>query len=188
MTEYVTITEAARRSGVSTKTIQRAIQTGRLVAHYRQPNRCQIEVSELNIFLHEQLSGHVQVATESRQTELEQRVQHLEHLVQELLSRQEAPKVSRKAKRQERTTGMLPKQFVSLLAEASRHNVAESKVLAHVDISLLPAKRGEWTDHDGNVITLALDAKGRQAFYQLYRELPSFLTCPQCPHGYRDTV
>jgi hypothetical protein len=77
---------------------------------------------------------------------------------------------------------------VPLLTFANHHNVAESKVLTHVDINLLPARRGEWTDHDGTVVTLALDAKGRQVFYQLYRELPAFLACSQCPHGYLDTV
>lgn len=74
------------------------------------------------------------------------------------------------------------------MAFTQLHGVAETKVLTHVDISLLPAKRGEWTDHDGTVVTLALDAKGRQAFYQLYRGIPSFLCCEQCPHGYLDTV
>ena len=64
MTAYVTITEAARRSGVSTKTIQRAIQAGRLVAHYPQPNRCAIDVAALDTFLHGQVSGHVQVPSE----------------------------------------------------------------------------------------------------------------------------
>ena len=38
--------------------------------------------------------------------------------------------------------------------------MAETKVVAHVDISLLPTKRGEWTDADGTGVTLALDAKG----------------------------
>jgi hypothetical protein len=58
--EYVTITEAARRARVSSKTIQRAIQAGKLVAHYPQPNRCEIEVAVLDTFLHGQLSGQVQ--------------------------------------------------------------------------------------------------------------------------------
>jgi excisionase family DNA binding protein len=56
MTEYLTITEAARRSGVSSKTIQRAIQAGKLRARYPQPNRCEIDVSELDTFLHGHMS------------------------------------------------------------------------------------------------------------------------------------
>jgi hypothetical protein len=62
--------------------------------------------------------------------------------------------------------------LVSLLAFAQLHHVPETTVLTHVDISMVPAKRGEWTDHKKTVVTLALDAKGRKAFYQLYRELP----------------
>ncbi len=92
------------------------------------------------------------------------------------------------SRRAERTTGPLPRNLVSLTSFALLHQVAETKVLTHVDISLLPVKQGEWADKDGTVVTLALDAKGRQAFYQLYREFPFFLRCEQCPHGYLDTV
>ena len=88
----------------------------------------------------------------------------------------------RQRKSAERTTGPLPKHLVSLLAFADHHNVAHTKVQTHVDIALLPAKRGEWTDTDGTVVTLALDAKGRTAFYQIYHELPPFVACKQCPH------
>lgn len=188
MMEYVTITEAARRRGVSSKTIQRAIQAGKLVAHYPQPNRGEIEVAALDTFLHGQLSGHVQAAPQDRLTELEQRVQHLEDLVHDLLSRQETLQSKPEAKRQERTTGLLPKQFVSLLAFARHHNVAESKALTHVDMGLLPAKRGEWTDTKSTVVTLALDAKGKKAFYQLYGGISPFIECKWCPHGYLDTA
>jgi hypothetical protein len=185
---YVTITEAARRSGVSTKTIQRAIQAGRLVAHYPQPNRCEIDVAELDIFLHGQISGHVQIASADRLAELEQRVQHLEYLVQELLSRQEISPSKQTTKRQERTTGLLPKQFVSLLTFALHHNVSEATVQTHMDMGLLPVKRGAWTDADGKEVILALDVKGRTAFYQMYRSFPHFMKCHQCPHGYQDSV
>ena len=186
MMEYVTITEAARRSGVSSKTIQRAIQAGKLVAYYPQRNRCEIEVAALDTFLHGQPSGHVQAAPQDRLTELEHRVQHLEDLVRDLLSRQETSQSKLMAKRQERTTGLLPKQFVSLLAFARHHNVAESQTLTHVDMGLLPAKRGEWTDTDNTVVTLALDAKGKKAFYQIYGGIAPFIECKWCPHGYLD--
>jgi hypothetical protein len=92
------------------------------------------------------------------------------------------PPKPRQRKSAERTTGPLPKHLVSLLAFAGHHNVAHTKVQTHVDIALLPAKRGEWTDTDGTVVTLALDAKGRTAFYQIYHELPPFVACKQCPH------
>ncbi len=88
----------------------------------------------------------------------------------------------------EQTTGPLPKHLVSLLVFARCHNVAETKVQAHMDIDhLLPVKRGEWTDTDGTMVTLALDAKGRAAFYQLYQGVPPFMLCEQCPHQKTET-
>jgi len=197
---YVTIQEAARRCGVSDKTIQRAIRAGILPARYPLPNRCEIAVSDLDTsmpghvqtatkqHLAEQVSRHVQAEMEQRVAALEQRIQQLEHLVIEVLTEPPIPKRQNRAKARERTTGPLPKQFVSLLAFARHHNVAESKVRTHADTGLLPAKRGEWTDADGAVITLALDAKGRAAFHQLYHGVPPFLECSQCPHSYLDSV
>lgn len=44
---YVTIQKVAQYCGVSSKTIQRAIQAGTLPAHYPKPNRCEIAVSDL---------------------------------------------------------------------------------------------------------------------------------------------
>jgi hypothetical protein len=93
----------------------------------------------------------------------------------------------RQRKRTERTTGPLSKYLVSLNTFANRHNVPEQKVLTHVtmDIPLLKAVHGEWTDTEGTVITLALDSAGRAAFYQLYHDMPSFVECDQCPHQER---
>jgi hypothetical protein len=90
-------------------------------------------------------------------------------------------------KRAERTTGPLPRHLVSLFTFASRHNMPEQRVLTHVtmDIPLLKAVHGEWTNTDGTAITLALDSAGRAAFYQLYHEMPSFVACDQCPHQER---
>lgn len=197
---YVTIQEAARRCGVSDKTIQRAIRAGTLAAQYPKPNRCEIAVSDLEHirpgpvqtakkhYLAEQVSGQIQVEMQQRVAALEQRVQQLEHLVEELLSRQEGAKRQSRAKARERTTGPLPKQFVSLLAFARHHNVAESTVQTHMGMGLLPIKRGAWTDADGTQVTLALDASGRTAFYQLYRSFPYCMNCHQCSHGYQDSV
>jgi len=104
-----------------------------------------------------------------------------------LPARSSQPK-PRHRKSAERTTGPLPKHLVSLLAFARLHNVAETKVRAHMDIDhLLPVKRGEWTDIDGTMVTLALDAQGRAAFYQLYQGVPPFMLCEQCPHQKTET-
>lgn len=180
--EYVNIMEAARRCGVSDKTIRRAIHAKKLPARFLKSNRCEIAVSDLETFKPGGVPGHVQTATERRLAALEERVQQLERLVSEFLSKQEAPKPQRMGKARERTTGPLPKHFVSLLAFARQHNVAEAKVQAHMDMDLLPVKRGAWTDSDGAKVTLALDGKGRQAFYQTYHDVPPFVRCKLCPH------
>lgn len=197
---YVTIQEAARRCGVNPKTIQRAIRAGTIPARYPLPNRCEIAVSDLNAFipghvqtatkhaLTEQASGHVQTEMEQRVAILEQRVQQLEHLVAALQEKPAVPKRPNRAKARERTRGPLSKQWVSLLAEASLHNIAESMVQTHMGMELLPVKQGAWTDADGTEVLQALDEKGRAAFYQMYRSLPHFTECPHCPHGYQDSV
>jgi hypothetical protein len=120
--------------------------------------------------------------------ELEQRVRELGQQVQQLLSTPEAPKTKHPSRKAERTTGPLPRNSVPLLAFARLHNVAESKVQTHMDMGLLPVKRGEWTDADGSIVTLALDVKGRAAFFQISHEFPIFLACKQCPHGYLDSA
>ena len=76
----------------------------------------------------------------------------------------------------------LPKKLVSLLTFARDHNIADATVQTHADMGLLPIKRGEWTDNDGTMVTLALDAKGKVAFSQLYQDMPSFVVCKRCPH------
>ena len=185
---YVTIQEAARRCGVSNKTIQRAIQAGTLPARYPKPNRCEIAISDLGRIRPGHVSGHPPERLEQRVVELEQRVQQLEHLVTKLLDRPAVPKRQSRAKARERTIGPLPKQFVSLLAFARHHNVAESTAQTHMGMGVLPVKRGAWTDADGTEVTLALDVKGKTAFYQLYHSFPSFMKCNQCSNGYQDSV
>ena len=180
--EHITIREAARRYRVSDKKLQRAIRAEKLRARYPKPNRCEIAVADLERFLSGHLSGQTREPLERRVAELEQRVTDLEDLVQRERSRQEPSRSRRVSSAKERPTGPLPRQFISLLAFARLHNMTESKVLTHVDMELLPAKRGAWMDQDGTVVTLALDAKGRHAFYQLYRGVPPFVECQQCPH------
>jgi excisionase family DNA binding protein len=186
--EYVNIMEAARRSGVSDKTIRRAIHTGKLSARFPKRNRCEIALSDLEQFRPGHVPGQGSTQLEQRVAELEQRVQELDQQVQQILSTLEAPKTKHPSRRAERTTGPLSKNLVPLLAFARLHSVAESKVQTHVDMGLLPVKRGEWTDKDGTVVTLALDAKGKRAFFQIYRDMPVFLRCKQCPHGYQDSA
>jgi hypothetical protein len=180
--EYVTIMRAAKLCGVSDKTIQRAIRRGILPAQYPQPNRCEIAVSDLKLIRPGQVSGHETEALESRVAELELRVSDLEQRIRSLMASQASSNKHRITKVKERTTGPLPRHLVTLLAFAGQHNVSESKVLAAVEMGLLPVKRGEWRDHDGSVVTLALDPAGKRAFHQIYHGVPPFVACEQCPH------
>jgi hypothetical protein len=188
--EYVNIMEAARLCGVSDKTIRRAIHKGLLPARSPKSNRCEIAVSDLEQFMSGQKPGHAQVSTLERIAVLERRVQALEQQVSDLLNTPETRPSQRPSRREKHITGPLPRQFVSLTAFARLHSVSETTVLTHADkdMALLPAKRGEWTDHDGTVITLALDAKGRHAFYRLYHGVPPFTECKQCPHEVTRTL
>jgi excisionase family DNA binding protein len=182
--EYVNIMEAARRCGVSDKTIRRWIHAQKLRAHFPQPNRCEIAVSDLEPFLPGQVPGQGEEVLENRLAALERQVQALERLVQQLFSRPGASKAERSSPSRKRhsTTGPLPRHLVSVLAFAELHRIPEQKVLTHTEISLLPVHRGAWTDHDGQEVTQAFDAKGRQAFHQLYHETPWFTPCTRCPH------
>lgn len=69
--EHVSIQEAACRCSVSGKTIQRAIQAGKLVARYPRPNRCEIAISDLETFRPGHLSGHTANPAEMRIAALE---------------------------------------------------------------------------------------------------------------------
>jgi excisionase family DNA binding protein len=185
--EYVNIMEAARRCGVSDKTIRRWIHARKLRAQFPQPNRCEIAISDLEPFLPGHLPGQGEEPLESRVATLERQVQALERQVQQLLSRPGASREQRPAASRKRhstsASGPLPRHLVPVLAFAELHRIPQQKVHAHIEISLLPVHKGTWTDHDGQEVTLAFDAKGRQAFYHLYHEMPLFVPCSRCPHA-----
>src|SRR5260370_14271733 len=84
--EYVSIQEAARRCGVSGKTIHRSIQAGKLPAQYPKPNQCKIAISALETFRQGQVSGHTPSPAdlESRTAALEHRLSEMECLVEQL--------------------------------------------------------------------------------------------------------
>lgn len=180
--EYVNIMEAARRCGVSDKTMRRWIHAKKLRARFPQPNRCEIAISDLEPFL----PGQSEEPLENRVAALERQVQALERQVQQVLSPQEASRGQRSSvsRKRQPTIGSLPRHLVSVLAFAELHRIPERKVLTHIDISLLPVQRGAWTNHDGQEVTLAFDAKGRQAFHHLYHEDSWFIACTRCPHAF----
>ena len=183
--DYVNIMQAAHLCRVSDKTIRRWIHAQKLPARFPSPNRCEIALGDLEPFFPGQVSGQNEGTLENRIVALEGQVQRLEHHVQQPLASSlpsRAP-MPRKRARRESMGGSLPRHLVSVLAFAHVHGIAEQKVQTHIAISLLPVHRGAWTDPDQREISLALDAKGCQAFYQLYHEIPWFVACPHCPHG-----
>src|SRR5579859_4937876 len=102
--EYVNIMEAARRCGVSDKTIRRAIHKGILPARSPKPNRSEIAVADLERFASDRGSGPVQGEASSQIAALQRRVQVLEQQVQELFTRLEAAQPRRASRRTERIT------------------------------------------------------------------------------------
>src|SRR5581483_11676301 len=109
----ITITEAARRCGVSTKTIQRAIRDGKLKAEYAHKNRAMIAIDDLESY-RSSPSGHA-VQT---QGELEQRVTSLEKQLQALLA--QPPKIA--------PVDHIPDGSVKLADFERLHNVARASV------------------------------------------------------------
>jgi len=115
--QYITITEAARRCGVATKTIQRAIRDGKLKAEYPYKNRAMIAIDDLETY-RSSLSGH----SVQTQAELEQRVTSLEKQLQVLLV--QPPKIA--------PADHIPDGSVKLADFERLHNVARADVQATI--------------------------------------------------------
>lgn len=162
--QYVTITEAARRCGVATKTIQRAIREGKLEAEYPHKNRAMITIDDLETY-HSSLSG------QSAQAELEQRVTSLEKQLQVLLA--QPPKIA--------PADHIPDGSVKLADFERLHNVARADVQATIkENQFHPGKM-----HDGTEI---LDVAGQALFWQLFHDERRWRSCSDCPHGGAKTI
>ncbi len=192
--ENVSIQEAARRCGVSGKTIQRAIQAGKLVAHYPKPNRCAISISDLETFRSGHLSGHATNAAslESRITELERRLSEIEPLVEQWQHKQQdilletkrrtgATKPLASRPRPSTVDTLLPEGLVLLQAFVTLHAVSSNEAdrrwkAGFIHIVKLPKVK----DKQRQIITL--DEQGRHDFWVQFHTTPGFRSCDQCPH------
>ncbi|GLV61151.1 hypothetical protein KDH_79670 [Dictyobacter sp. S3.2.2.5] len=164
--QYITITEAARRCGVATKTIQRAIRDGKLKAAYPHKNRARITMDDLETYRSSLPGQHVQT-----QTALEERVANLEKQLQVLLAHppNRAPVIH------------IPDGSVKLADFERLHNVARAGVQATIkDKQFHPGKM-----HDGTEI---LDAAGQALFWQLFHDEYRWRSCADCPHGGAKTL
>jgi excisionase family DNA binding protein len=192
--EYVSIQEAARRCGVSGKTIQRAIQAGKLPAQYPKPNQCKIAISALETFRPGLVSGHTPNAAdlESRMAALEHRFSEMERLVEQLQREQQdilqetkgrAGATKSRASRPRPSTedislpeGLVPLQeFVALHTVSS--NEAEQRWKAgFIHVVKQPGAGGKRRQ------TIALDEQGRHDFWVQFHATAGFRSCDQCPH------
>jgi len=194
---YVSIQEAARRCGVCDKTIQRAIQAGKLVARYPKPNRCAIAISDLETFRPGQVSGHAPnpAVLESRIAVLERRFSEMDLLVEQL--QHERQDVQLETKRRTGATKplasrprpsiqdtRLPEGFVLLQAFVALHAVSSNEAdrlwkAGFIHIVKPPRIEGKQRQ------TIALDEQGRRDFWVQFHVTPGFRSCDQCPHPAR---
>ncbi len=192
--EYVSIQEAARRYGVSGKTIQRAVQAGKLPAQYPKPNRCAIAISDLETFRPGQVSGHAPnpTALESRIGALERRLSEMERLVEQL--QRERRDVQLETKRRTGAT----KPLVSRSRPSTEGMpLPEGRVLLHEFVALHAVSSNEadkrWKAGFIYVVkqpeaggkrrqTISLDEQGRHDFWVQFHATPGFRSCDQCPH------
>jgi hypothetical protein len=192
--EYVSIQEAARRCGVSGKTIQRAIQAGKLPAQYPKPNRCEIAISALETFRPGQVSGHAPnpADLESRIAALECRLSEIERLVKPLQHEQQAvpletkrrtgtnkPLASRPRPSTENT--FLPEGLVLLQAFVTLHAISSNEAekrwkASFIHVVKQPQAGGRRRQ------TISLDEQGRRDFWVQFHTTPGFRSCDQCPH------
>jgi excisionase family DNA binding protein len=176
-TDTLNIMQAAKIVGTSDKTIRRAIHAGKLKATFPQPNQAVIKLKDLEKYIASrqvgkdvQVSAPVQASVQS--PDLEQRVIELEAMVQALGER-----VGQLEQLLSRSLEVKPVKPVELAAFATLHNVSSTDYQRAINMDALPVK-----NRKGGAVLL--DGKSQLAFYQLFRELPSFVACPDCPHGY----
>jgi excisionase family DNA binding protein len=174
--ETVNIIQAAQILGVSDKTVRRWIHAGKLKASFPQINRCEIVRADLDPLLYGRQSRPIDISVEQRFVALERQVRILEQEINRLKQTRPA-----RAKRQLRTTGPLPARYVSLQKLASLHNMPQHRVQSVIEMHMLPVQHGTWTQGE-EVVTEALDERGQRAFYDLFHDVPPFMTCLYCPH------
>jgi excisionase family DNA binding protein len=173
--EYLTITEAARQTGISTKSIQRAIRRGELKAEYPEPNKARISAKDLADW---QEARAVKVLViehgQAVQTELEQRLQVLEQRVRTLENQVRRLRVRGKGAGKQQA-----EELTELYAFAARHNVSRADVERGITMDLFPLEKLG----DGSLLALSL--YGQRAFWETFHAaVPTWTACPDCPHAF----
>jgi excisionase family DNA binding protein len=169
--EYITIAEAARRIGLSDKTIRRAIHAGKLEARYPQPNRAEVSMKDLEAWQSSRLVRPGQ--TESRLETLETRVATLEVEVQALREQLMAKKVS---KPKANTT--LPDDFVWLSDFADLHYIPRNEAQRLYDIHAIHGQK----IGSARRSYPAIGPRGQRDFWVQLHTRADFRACNDCPH------
>ncbi len=172
MEEYITITEAARRVGLSDKTLRRAIKAGKLSARYPQKNRAEVSIADLEAWHHSLTvrPGETQerlAALEARVAELEAEVQSLRKQLETVATKKAPPK----------PTTTAPDGFSYLSDFCTEHFVPYQ-----VAASLFPHMiRGQYITIQRRKQAV-IGPKGRHDFWVQLHNRPDFRSCDDCPH------
>lgn len=188
--EFVSIMEAARRCGISDKTIRRAVHAGKLPANRRKSNYVEIAVSDLAAW--RELSADVQeqrLATMEAQIEdLQRQVEHLSVQVEEqarVIAQLSAPSpvVASKAPAQkavELAPSTPPEGLILLREMADVHGVSRNEAERRYKTGMIAGVKRPWPGYKREVI--ALGPKGRRDFWAQFHQIQGFQACDDCPH------
>ncbi len=144
----------------------------RLVALEQEMIRRFNQVTELLASLDQRITS----ATKDSQIKAVQRPAPTSSPTRSSPARAQPKKPAKKTKAKE-----LPRGFIPLSAFKSEHGISNKAVEYAMEKQKLAVKRGKWLHNDRNVM-IALDAQGRQQFYELFYERPGFQRCDTCPH------
>src|SRR5216684_560372 len=90
------------------------------------------------------------------------------------------PTAKKRGKRKTKARKPLPATFVPLSTFRQLHRISDKAVEYAMEKQKLTVKRGRWRYDDGRTIMIALDAQGRQQFYELFYERQGFQRCDDC--------
>jgi excisionase family DNA binding protein len=171
MEEYITIIEAARRTGMSDKTIRRAIHAGKLTACYPHPNRALVSTIDLQAW-HTSLTVRPG-ETEHRIEALETRVAQLESEVKALRSQLENA-LAKKAPK----TDKAPPDGFTYLSDFCRQHFVPYRVAEE----LFPRAIYGQKIKIGRRLYPMIGPKGRHDFWVQLHTHADFRSCDDCPH------
>jgi len=173
--EYVTIIEAARRIGMSDKTVRRAIHDGKLEARYPHPNKAEVSITDL-------LSWHATLhvrpgETQDRLTMLEQEVAELRARVATLESQIQGLQTGTMKRLPPKPVEAAPEGFIYLSDFCSQHFVPYQAAA-----DLFPHSIRGQRIKIGRRLYPMIGPKGKRDFYVQLHTRDDFRTCDDCPH------